>query len=103
MREWRRTNPLSEVERRKDICRSYTSVLVRRGHIVKAPCLVCLAEPAQAHHPDYGDPRLVFWLCAPHHRAEHDALDARERGWGTASPRSQWLAHQIHCGLPVLA
>jgi hypothetical protein len=92
MREWRQTHPLSEEERRKDICRSYTHMLVKRGHIQKSPCLLCLAEPAQAHHPDYNDPRLVFWLCLEHHREEHEALDARERGWGWETPRSMWLS-----------
>ena len=75
MREWRQTHPLTEEQRRKDICRSYTNVLLRRGALTRKPCLICGSEPAQAHHPDYSNPRLVVWLCAPHHRAHHERAE----------------------------
>jgi hypothetical protein len=71
MRNYRKTHALSEEQRRKDISRSYTHVLIRRGVIVRQPCTECGTSPAQAHHPDYGNPRLVVWLCPVHHRAEH--------------------------------
>lgn len=66
---------LPESAKRKARCRSYTNVLVRRGVIRRQPCAACGAE-AQAHHPDYSDPRLVIWLCQEHHRAEHAAARA---------------------------
>lgn len=71
MRTWRKAHPMSPEERRRDICRSYTHVLIKRGHITRGPCQVCAAEPAQAHHPDYSDPRRVEWLCPEHHDAHH--------------------------------
>jgi len=74
MREWRKSHPLTEAERRKSITRAYTHVLLKRGHLTRKPCRICGLEPAQAHHPDYNDPRRVDWLCPPHHRAEHDRL-----------------------------
>lgn len=74
MREWRKTHPLSGEERRKDITRSYTHVLIKRGKLIRQPCRECGAEPAQAHHPDYSDPRTVIWLCPTHHRALHRSL-----------------------------
>jgi hypothetical protein len=70
-REWRRNHPLTAEQRRKDNCRSYTAVLVKRGAIERKPCQVCKIEPAQAHHPDYDNPRLVVWLCKDHHMQEH--------------------------------
>jgi hypothetical protein len=75
MREWRKDNPLTEEQRRKDICRSYTAVLISRGKLMRQPCRVCKIEPAQAHHPDYGNPRLVIWLCKDHHRQLHWRLE----------------------------
>jgi hypothetical protein len=71
MREWRKTVRLTGEARRRAICRAYTNVLIRRGVIQRGPCAVCKTRPSQAHHPDYGNPRLVIWLCKDHHRAEH--------------------------------
>lgn len=74
MREWRKTHPLTPEQKRKDICRSYTAVLIKRGKIERLPCSVC-GEKAQAHHPDYNDPRRVRWLCREHHMDLHKTLD----------------------------
>lgn len=74
MREWRKTHPQTEDEQRKSRTRAYTHVLIKRGHLTRQPCRDCGREPAQAHHPDYDDPRTVIWLCPPHHRAEHDRI-----------------------------
>lgn len=74
MREWRKANPPSEEQRRKGICRSYTKVLVTRGHLLKQPCSICRSAEVEAHHPDYGRPRLVIWLCKQDHRLIHQAL-----------------------------
>ena len=63
---------LSDEERQKSNCRSYTHVLVKRGELERKPCEECSAE-AEAHHPDYTDPRNVIWLCRPHHMALHAA------------------------------
>jgi len=71
MRQWRQTHAPSEEERRKASCRAYTRVLIRRGHLIRKPCETCGIEPAQAHHPDYSNPRLVVWLCEDHHRQLH--------------------------------
>jgi len=46
-------------QKRKSICRSYTKVLVQRGHLNRKPCARCGAVDVQAHHPDYRNPRLV--------------------------------------------
>lgn len=74
MRVWRKTHPLSPEERKKDICRSYTHVLIVRGVLQKAPCEVCGDVDVHAHHPDYSNPRKVKWLCPFHHRELHKQL-----------------------------
>jgi hypothetical protein len=43
---------------------------VRRGEIVREPCWVC-GEKAEAHHPHYGEPLMVSWLCRKHHLEAH--------------------------------
>jgi len=37
------------------------------------PCEVCGKEPAQRHHPDYSKPSEVIFLCAFHHKKEHNS------------------------------
>ena len=41
------------------------------GNLVKQPCEICGAEPAQAHHDDYNKPLDVRWLCKKHHTEWH--------------------------------
>lgn len=51
---------------------------VRNGSLNAAPCEVCGAEKAAAHHEDYGRPLSVNWLCHAHHMERHEMLKARE-------------------------
>jgi ribosomal protein S27AE len=72
MREKRpKHRDLSPDARKKANTRSYTNVLVKRGHLSKDPCQRCGAGVAQAHHEDYDNPRLVMWLCRPCHMKHH--------------------------------
>ena len=73
MRGWRKTHRLTPEQARKDNCRSYAGVYLRRGKLVRAPCERCGDEKSQMHHPDYSQPLLVRWLCRPCHLAEHRA------------------------------
>jgi len=70
-REWRKANPLSPEARRKDNCRSYAGVYLRRGKIKREPCKVCGSHKSQMHHPDYDKPLEVEWMCRPCHLLEH--------------------------------
>lgn len=80
MREWRKTHLLTPEQKKKDICRSYTHVLINRGKILRQPCEIC-GESAQVHHPDYNNPRLVKWLCRSHHMALHKKLENEKYNW----------------------
>lgn len=42
---------------------------IKTGKVVREPCEVCGAEPAEGHHEDYSKPLEVRWLCPVHHRA----------------------------------
>lgn len=70
-REWRKSNPLSAEQKRRDNCRSYTNIYIRRGKLIPEPCEVCQADKVEAHHDDYDKPLSVRWLCRPCHLAHH--------------------------------
>jgi hypothetical protein len=71
MRGWRRTHVMSEDQRRKDNCRSYAHVYLKRGKLVRADCVSCGSVESQMHHPDYSKPLQVVWLCRPCRVALH--------------------------------
>lgn len=62
---------LSPEARRRANCRSYTNMLIKRGELQRMPCVSCGKPNAQAHHPDYDDPRRVTWLCKDCHGTHH--------------------------------
>lgn len=78
-REWRKNHPLSPEARRKDNCRSYAGVYLRRGKIKREPCKSCGSTESQMHHPDYAKPLLVEWMCRPCHLREHYGPDEINR------------------------
>lgn len=72
MREWRKTHRLNAEQRRKDNARSYAKEYLKRGYLMREPCLICDdAAAAQMHHPDYAEPLKVVWLCRKHHLYLH--------------------------------
>lgn len=71
MREWRKTHPMTDTQRKRDAARSYAKVYLSRGLITRQGCAVCDGR-AQMHHPDYDRPLDVIWLCEKHHRDVHD-------------------------------
>src|SRR5262245_58322262 len=66
--------PLSDWQRQRANCRSYTKTLQARGTLPKGPCEACGNPEAQNHHPDYTNPRYYIRLCA----GCHDALTQLE-------------------------
>lgn len=57
--------------RKKKRARCAASYRVRSGKLMKQPCAVCLSPRAEKHHPDYGKPLDVIWLCRKHHAQAH--------------------------------
>lgn len=57
-----------------------TRELISKGVIERTPCVICGDSPSQAHHPDYGDPTSVVFLCRYHHTMLHYYKQIREQG-----------------------
>lgn len=77
-REWRKTHPLNDEQKRKSNCRRYTNVYIERGKLLRQPCVVCGSEQVEPHHHDYDKPLDVTWLCREHHLEHHASLDSRK-------------------------
>lgn len=78
--KWQRANPERTrenlklyAERHPEKIKAVQSVnnAIRDGRLVREPCVVCGATPAQGHHPDYSKPLEVVWLCRKHHGEAH--------------------------------
>ncbi len=62
---------LPEEEKKKRIyARAWPNHAIRDGRLERESCEIC-GEKAEAHHPDYEQPRLVRWLCKEHHWQVH--------------------------------
>jgi hypothetical protein len=71
MRLWRpKYGKLTAEQRLKSRARAYANVYQKRGKLVPELCEVCGGK-AEKHHPDYGRPLEVKWLCRIHHRELH--------------------------------
>jgi hypothetical protein len=71
MREWRKLNPMSQEQRRKDAARSYAGVYKRRGKLIQQPCAACGDPKSEMHHHDYAKPLEIEWLCRKCHMRLH--------------------------------
>lgn len=66
-----RHSELPEDAKMKANARSYLHVYIKRGKIIKGPCIVCGDVNTEAHHQDYSKPLDVTWLCKEHHDVVH--------------------------------
>lgn len=48
---------------------------LQAGRLTRLPCKVCgSSDGTEAHHPDYGKPLEIVWLCRSHHAQLHAGL-----------------------------
>jgi hypothetical protein len=74
MRQYRRVNPMTPMQREKDKIRSLAKHYYQTGRIVKTQCELCGDPNSEMHHPDYNKPLMVVWLCRPHHLNVHAGI-----------------------------
>lgn len=47
---------------------------IRKGDLIRQPCIRCGEKKSLAHHEDYDKPLEVMWLCQPCHKQRHKEL-----------------------------
>lgn len=61
-----------ERHRARDFARSTINTVLQNGRLKKRPCDICkTTEKVDAHHPNYGAPFKIRWLCEKHHYYVH--------------------------------
>jgi hypothetical protein len=48
---------------------------VKKGILVRQPCIRCESPKSVAHHEDYDKPLDVMWLCTPCHKQRHKEIN----------------------------
>lgn len=51
------------------------SYAIKKGTLLRCPCVRCGAEKTYAHHEDYDKPLDVVWLCQPCHKQRHKEIN----------------------------
>ncbi len=51
--------------------RTAVAYAIKRGKLVKEPCIRCKSLKVQAHHSNYNTPLEVSWLCSKCHGKVH--------------------------------
>ena len=92
--------------------RRRTRTFVDNGTLVKAECCSVpgCAKPAQAHHPDYSRPELIYWLCRSHHLSWHYAnavlnsagLPVRNRNFTREQQDELRVVHELRASADLL-
>ena len=67
-RAWR------QVDSRRAKAHNAVTRAVRKGTLVRCPCVRCGEVKSLAHHEDYDKPLDVVWLCQPCHKIRHKEL-----------------------------
>jgi ribosomal protein S27AE len=47
---------------------------IKKGSLLRSPCVRCGDSKSVAHHEDYDKPLEVMWLCQPCHKQRHKEL-----------------------------
>lgn len=69
VKRWRLSHPLTGEAQKRSNLRSYTRVLLKRGHLRREPCWC--GKRAQIVHLNWKDPRAIAWVCRSHRLAKN--------------------------------
>ena len=64
-RAWR------QEDKRRQRCHNAVSKAIKKGIIVRMPCIKCNSLKSLAHHENYNRPLDVMWLCQICHKEWH--------------------------------
>ena len=59
---------------RRKTAHSLVMYAIKKGKLVREPCIRCGEKKSLAHHEDYDKPLDVMWLCQPCHKQRHKEL-----------------------------
>jgi len=63
-----------KADSRRVIAHNAVTRAVRKGTLVRCPCVRCGKVKSLAHHEDYDKPLEVMWLCQTCHKQRHKEL-----------------------------
>ena len=61
-------------DKRRTTAHNAVARAIKKGDLVRSPCIRCGEEKSLAHHEDYDKPLEVMWLCQPCHKQRHKEL-----------------------------
>jgi hypothetical protein len=61
-------------DKRRAKAHSAVAYAIRKGDLVRMPCVRCGEQKSVGHHEDYDKPLEVTWLCQPCHKQRHKEL-----------------------------
>lgn len=71
--KWKEKNP-EKREAHYQVLRA-----IKKGLLIRKPCLKCGVKKVHAHHEDYSKPLEVLWLCPIHHWEFDNARRQKEK------------------------
>lgn len=60
-----------QADSRRMQCHNAVHRAVKKGDLIRMPCVKCGAIKSLAHHEDYDKPLEVIWFCQPCHKQRH--------------------------------
>jgi hypothetical protein len=63
-----RTNPINKIKRN---AQQRIATLIRSERLKREPCFLCGDVNTEAHHPNYGNPLYIIFLCKSCHEKIH--------------------------------
>ena len=61
-------------DKRRTTAHNAVARAIKKGDLVRSPCIRCGEDKSLAHHEDYDKPLEVMWLCQPCHKQRHKEL-----------------------------
>jgi hypothetical protein len=61
-------------DKRRQLAHGKVLRAIKKGLLVRQPCIRCGNVKSEGHHEDYDKPLEVMWLCTPCHKQRHKEL-----------------------------